>query len=345
MKAIILLDMENVRVCLRNSDNMLDLTETRRRILALPDFEKIVGQFAFADYQFDVYNEDMQRGLRSAGFLLIQCPRLTNLSQGGKATDDNELIYIANWLVQNRIDFDTVFLMSGDGHFLRAVQTFQDNGKKVVRVNPELLHCSSDLAKAAPDTIDLLDVGKLPSPARPATLRATTERPRAPRLGNAIKDIYWEVDTKVLETTLKNVFEGDYDTAKTEEEKLYISVFRVFQRVQVALRMQKAKNKPTAFQHLLNLVTSDSNFPPIPTTGGQFVREVEPIEGFTETDYHEVLNGMTKCGLIVRGTVETATGPTRDYSFADDHYFIRALKAVTGDTVNVGESSVVLEFN
>lgn len=300
-RTIILFDLENIRFSLKNRGLQLDLGGTRQKILALG--HQIVAQVAFADFQFGVYDKQFQRELRNAGFIMVQCPLLENRSQHGKATDDDELMNFINFLIGSNASFDTVLLGSGDGNFLRAAQLFQNQGKKVCRVNSELLDCSSDLKNCVVDECNVLAVQEFSSEAvantssRPTvTQMATPKIQHASVVDSAIVDYFGGDNEDSIRANIARHGQGRFNG--TLEHDLQLMVFLTYKVILKVFAYQNSIGRACSFVHMLNMLQDSESRVCLAEHGSPHQQAK-----LNRTDHQRILEQLKESGVIHAGPV------------------------------------------
>ena len=254
------MDLANVTTPLSNMNRALDPVMTIRNLRKLEGMERISGLWAFADYQQIHFSQALQRDLMSAGFQLIQAPRVTTTGAGGKATDDVELVNHADWLLDNSsASFDTVFLASGDRDFLRISQRFLNRGFRVYLVDPELLCASRDLRNAVNNEVNIIastevvvqnnhtdvpDEEITETPVSESTPQTRPERISAAVFSNLGADEIYEVLS---------------DPEHPDHEQM-MRCAEVLLAAEHIIRSQNQRGNPTAFKYLLNILADKSNY-------------------------------------------------------------------------------------
>jgi len=281
MNAIMLMDLANVSCGLRDLGYVLDPINTYRNLLGVEGLERIVGMLSFGEYATAHFPKPFQRNLMAAGFQLIQCPRLDNLSADGKSTDDDELLMQAHWLLNEGLNFDTVFLVTGDRNFLRVAQRYMNAGKKVILVNPNLLSASHDLRNAIGQEIELLALINLVSPEPGPVVEvaeiSTSDVTSAPApesinppqpltvpcielVGNPnpteLELMYYLIGCDSIEQIGEIL-----DHSESDPTLRWAATLDEFYRaLEILLMKQESMGLPSAFSHLLNVLSNPESF-------------------------------------------------------------------------------------
>lgn len=321
MKVVLLMDLANVKTPLDQERKMLDPIITIRNLRNLPDLEKLVGLWAFADYQQHNFSEELQRNMMAAGFQLVHAPRLTSSSTTSKSTDDAELVAHADWLLEHCDTFDTVLLASGDRDFLRVSQRFLNHNKKVLLVDPSVLHASRDLRNAVDGEVSLIATVDITSIGRASIHPEVTEEEPVEEVPPM--EISREHTADEFRAILTDENHRDHEQLNLLRE--------ILTAVDLVLRSQAEKELPTSFTHLLNVLKSRSNY----RTGK--IPLYEPVSSGSDRPVPVWVDSLGEEGIrqelsrlvLGRVLVKHPTPTTATYEIATDHPFYLAVSSLS----------------
>jgi uncharacterized LabA/DUF88 family protein len=114
------IDGQNLRYSTAKADKPWVVDLHRLRVYLLEKYN-VNKAYYFIGYQVEG-NEDLYNSIQEAGFIIVFRRHAGNMTSAKKGNVDTDIVFSVMRKIADRVKFDKVFLISGDGDYFKMVQ-------------------------------------------------------------------------------------------------------------------------------------------------------------------------------------------------------------------------------